>query len=59
VLRLVGVPSTRQGASLQFATGGFDIISECSAVYVAILYAAAVLAFPASWRSRAWGSGPA
>jgi archaeosortase B (VPXXXP-CTERM-specific) len=55
VLRLVGVPNTRAGTSLQMPSGGLDIISECSAIYVAILYAAAVLAFPAPWRARGRG----
>jgi exosortase/archaeosortase family protein len=55
VLRLAGVPNTRAGSSLQLPTSAFAVISECSAVYVAILYAAAVLAFPASWRARGRG----
>lgn len=55
VLSAAGVANTRMGTTLQFESGGFDVISECSGVYVAILFAAAVLAFPAPWRARALG----
>jgi archaeosortase B (VPXXXP-CTERM-specific) len=55
LLRAAGIPNTCTGTSLQFDTCGFDVISECSAIYVAILYAAAVLAFPARWRLRLLG----
>jgi exosortase H (IPTLxxWG-CTERM-specific) len=55
VLRGFGVPNSRSGTTLQMASGGFDVISECSAVYAGILYAAAVGAFPAAWRSRIQG----
>jgi archaeosortase B (VPXXXP-CTERM-specific) len=55
VLRFAGVPNARTGTTLQLPTTAFHVISECSAVYVAILYAAAVLAFPAAWRARGRG----
>ncbi len=55
VLRACGFPTERTGTVLQFERGGMEIISECSGVYVAILFAAAVLAFPTSWRARGWG----
>ncbi len=55
VLRLLRVPNIRLGATLELSRGRFDVISECSAVYIGILYTAAVLAFPAPWRARARG----
>jgi len=35
----------------------FIVIPECGAIEVMVIYLAAVLAFPASWRARAWGLG--
>jgi exosortase H (IPTLxxWG-CTERM-specific) len=55
VLRFVGIPNQRDGTQLLFPTGGLQIISECSAIYIAILYIAGVIAFPTTWRARAWG----
>jgi len=56
-LQGIGVENTRHGSLVQFRTGGMEVISECSGVYVAILFAAGVLAFPAGWRARAKGLG--
>lgn len=55
VLRGVGVDAQRSGTLLQLPGGGMQIISECSAIYVAILFAAAVIAFPTTWRARLRG----
>ena len=55
LLRLVGIGNERSGAVLEFGSGGLQIISECSAIYVLILFAAAVLAFPTRWQARLWG----
>lgn len=55
VLDLVGVENVRNGTVLSFSRGGMEVISECSGVYVAILFTAGVLAFPASWRARGRG----
>jgi exosortase H (IPTLxxWG-CTERM-specific) len=57
VLDLIGIENTRHGTVVQFRTGGMEVISECSGVYVAILFAAGVLAFPATWRARMRGLG--
>jgi exosortase H (IPTLxxWG-CTERM-specific) len=55
VLRGVGVAAERSGTTLRMPGGGMEIISECSAIYVAILFAAAVIAFPTTWRARLRG----
>ena len=57
LLRLFGVATARSDTVLQFSHGGMEVISECSGIYVAILFAAGVLAFPTTWRARAWGLG--
>jgi len=55
LLRAAGIGNERTGTVLEFGSGGLQIISECSAIYVLILFAAAVLAFPVRWRARLWG----
>ena len=55
VLRLCGVPAAHHGTMVDLGGAGMEIISECSGVYVFILFAAAVLAFPTTWRARARG----
>lgn len=35
----------------------FIVVPECGAIEVMVIFLAAVLAFPATWRSRAWGLG--
>ena len=55
ILQVLGISNTRVGSSVQFTTGGMKVISECSGVYVAILFSAGVLAFPAAWRARLTG----
>jgi exosortase H (IPTLxxWG-CTERM-specific) len=55
LLEGVGVDNARSGAVLTFRRGGMEVISECSGVYVAILFSAGVLAFPAPWRARLLG----
>jgi exosortase H (IPTLxxWG-CTERM-specific) len=55
LLDVVGVDNARSGTVLTFRRGGMEVISECSGVYVAILFAAGVLAFPAPWRARLLG----
>jgi exosortase H (IPTLxxWG-CTERM-specific) len=55
ILRATGVSSERSGTTLLFERGGMQIISECSAIYVAILFMAGVLAFPTNWRARLVG----
>ena len=55
ILGVIGLDNTRYGTTVQFRSGGMEVISECSGVYVAILFSAGVLAFPASWRLRVRG----
>jgi exosortase H (IPTLxxWG-CTERM-specific) len=55
VLGWFGIPNTHVGTALQMRGGTMEIISECSAIYVAILFTAAVLAFPTTWRARGRG----
>jgi archaeosortase B (VPXXXP-CTERM-specific) len=55
LLDMAGASPVRSGATLSLAGGGMQIVSECSGVYVAILFAAAVLAFPTTWAARARG----
>lgn len=57
ILGWIGIGVTQSGTQILFRRGGLEIISECSAIYVLILFTAGVLAFPASWRARAWGLG--
>ncbi len=55
LLRFGGIPVERSGTTLLLPTGGMDVVSECSAIYVLILFSAAVLAFPTTWKARGRG----
>jgi hypothetical protein len=55
LLRVFGVDTDRFATVLQFKHSGMEIISECSGIYVAILFASGVLAFPTTWRARLAG----
>jgi len=55
VLRLCGIESMRNGTHVRIGVAGMDVISECSAIYVLILFAAAVIAFPTTWAARGRG----
>lgn len=55
LLRLIGIPAARSGTTLVLGNSGLDIISECSAVHIGILFTAGVIAFPTTWRARALG----
>ena len=55
ILEVLGISNTRTGSTVQFGSGGMQVISECSGIYVAILFSSGVLAFPATWRSRLSG----
>jgi len=55
ILEIIGLENTRYGTMVQFRSGGMEVISECSGVYVAILFAAGVIAFPAGWRAKLKG----
>ncbi len=55
ILQVIGIDNTRIGTTVTFGSGGMEVISECSGIYVAILFSAGVLAFPAAWRVRLSG----
>jgi len=55
LLRVAGIPALRSGTTLVLGNSGMDVISECSAVHIAILFTAGVLAFPTTWRARGRG----
>lgn len=55
LLGVIGLENTRFGTMVQFRSGGMEVISECSGVYVAILFSAGVLAFPAAWSVKLKG----
>lgn len=59
-LRALGVAATVSGEVVRFPpAGSFQIITECTALYIAPIFVAAVLAAPVRWRQRAaalaWG----
>jgi exosortase H (IPTLxxWG-CTERM-specific) len=55
ILGWVGVANQTTGTTVTIRTTNMEIISECSAIYVAILFMAGVLAFPTTWRARLRG----
>ena len=55
VLGLFRLPVVREGASLFVAHTSIEIVSDCSPHMPYLIYAAVVLAFPASWRQRGIG----
>jgi exosortase H (IPTLxxWG-CTERM-specific) len=56
VLRLVGVAATSSGAIVTMGSFAVEIRNNCNAIYEVGLYAAAVWAYPASWRDRLIGT---
>ena len=55
VVGLFGQPVQRAGNALYVAHTQVDIASDCSPHMPYLIYAAVVLAFPATWRQRAMG----
>ncbi len=56
LLRGLGTAAHARGFSVALPGGrGLEIVSECSAVHVFILFTAAVVAFPTTWRARLRG----
>ena len=56
VLRLVGVNASSVGAVVTMSSFAVEIRNNCNAIYEVGLYAAAVWAYPASWRDRLTGT---
>jgi exosortase/archaeosortase family protein len=54
-LALTGVQARAEGRVVRSSLIGLEIIRECTAVYPLLIFASAVLAFPASWRARLAG----
>lgn len=52
-----GFPATSDANQIFYENHAFKIVEECVGLEVLELYAAAVLAFPVSWRSRLRGIG--
>jgi archaeosortase B (VPXXXP-CTERM-specific) len=52
VLGWIGIRNQTVATNVSIGTTSMEIISECSAIYVAILFTAGVLAFPTTWRAR-------
>ena len=55
-IRLVGVPAASSGGVVSLSGFAVEIKNNCNAVYEVGLYAAAVWAYPASWRERLVGT---
>jgi exosortase/archaeosortase family protein len=55
VLGLFRLPVRRVGSALYVAGTNIEIVSDCSPHMPYLIYAAVVLAFPATWRQRAVG----
>ena len=55
-LRLVGVHASSSGAVVTMSSFAVEIRNNCNAIYEVGLYAAAVWAYPASWRDRLAGT---
>ena len=55
VLGLFRQPVQRVGNALFVAHTNVEIVSDCSPHMPYLIYAAVVLAFPATWRQRGWG----
>lgn len=56
LLVLFGVPASISGAVVGTPTFRVAIQNNCNAIYETALFVSAVLAFPATWRERAWGA---
>jgi len=53
--RLVGGHAVAQGEDIVIATLTLNVNHECTGIFVCMLFASFVLAYPASWRARAIG----
>ena len=55
LIRLIGIEVTAQGAFLHLQSAIMEVKFGCNGLEAILLYVAAVLAFPASWRERVIG----
>jgi len=56
LLNLFGTEASASGSIVGTATFRVAIQNNCNAIYEMGLFLAAVLAYPATWRERAWGA---
>jgi exosortase H (IPTLxxWG-CTERM-specific) len=56
LLGLAGVQAQVAGVVVATPTFSVYIQNNCNAIYETALFISAVLAFPATWRERAWGA---
>jgi archaeosortase B (VPXXXP-CTERM-specific) len=56
-MRLLGIESTASGTQLSFGSRAVTIVMECTALQVAMIYSALVLAYPSSIKSKLIGIG--
>lgn len=56
LLTLTGVQAQVTGVVVATPTFSVYIQNNCNAIYETALFISAVLAFPATWRERAWGA---
>ena len=55
-LRLLGAGATARGDLVDSSVASIRIISECTALYPAVIYVAAVVATPLPWRRKLWAA---
>jgi len=56
ILTLLGVQASAVGTVVGTPTFSVAIQNNCNAIYETALFVSAVLAYPATWRQRAWGA---
>ena len=57
LLRLLGAAGRVEGVQVHASFFAVEVIPECTALFPAAMYAAAVLAYPGPWRAKALGVG--
>ncbi len=55
LIGLLGINVTANGAFLHLKSAVMEVKFGCNGLEAILLYCAAVLAFPASWKQRVWG----
>lgn len=55
LMSLVHLPVAIEGSTIRLPNESLIITLECTAVYLVILFAALILAYPATWRSKRMG----
>lgn len=56
-LNVLGNTTIAQGTDILSGTFGISVVTACTGLFVAGLFVAAVVAFPASWRAKLAGVG--